>query len=99
MKPQYVRFRGFTAVFTPHFLEQAQARGLHGHMMPASHIERVWSIVRQGAVSGYHINGGYAYCRKIWNEIRRRWELEYISYTPSNFFHTMNIKSAQLVTI
>ncbi len=99
MRPQYIHLNGFTVVLTPHFLEQAHLRGLKGHMMPAIHFERAWSVTPQLQVCGYAINGGYAYCRKIWNDSRNRWELEYISFTPATHFHTDRLKHALMVIV
>lgn len=99
MRPQYIRLHGFTVVLTPHFLTQAQKRGLRGSLMPAAHFEKAWSVAPQGIVCGYPISDGYAYCRKIWNGVRSRWELEYISFTPSDFFHTERLQHAIMVNV
>lgn len=99
MRPQYIHLNGFTTVLTPHFLEQAFLRGLRGPMMPAVHFEKVWSILPQLQVCGYAIGGGFAYCRKKWNDSRRRWELEYISFTPPHHFHTERLQHAIMVEV
>lgn len=99
MRPAYVTLASaaetFTAVFTPHFLERFTERSSKAshreNIAGPAHLLRAWaaaSVLKAGATVGYAFGSGYVYCRRIYNNVRARWELEYISFTPSSSFHT-----------
>jgi hypothetical protein len=97
MTALYIPVDTFVVVITPHFRQMFEAR--NGPDMTDDLHRQVWSILQPGEVSGFAWGNGYAYCRAQWNAIRNRWELEYISYTPANNFHTRNRNYARFIEV
>lgn len=97
MPALYIPIDSFVVVITPHFdgmFRARQANPLNDDLHRA-----VWANLTAGEVSGFRWGNGYIYCRAQWNQMRRRWELEYISYTPGANFHTRNRDYARLIEV
>ena len=93
--PKYINKNGYVVVQTPHITEMSIKRPdifpknlnkFYDKMFHQSYYN-----VRYGS---YFDSNCYIYFRRIYNHIRRREELELISITPSNHFHTNNLKCA-----
>lgn len=91
MRVRYLETSEFVAVFTPHFLEGIIARG---SLLPSTPIEsmlsRMWAVGIEDECCGFKFGQGFVYYKCKWNIGRDRWELELISFTPGNNFHTRN---------
>lgn len=99
MRPEYRNVRGmFTVVFTPHFLLAGHYRaGLSPMDFTDAHFVSVWEVIPEDECAGYPYLDGFIYCKGKWNQLRSRWELELISYTPGTYFHTESRDYAVLV--
>lgn len=89
----YIEAHGFVAVLTPHFQEQCVNRAslLKGtEPLGPSHYLAIYQAAPADTTVGFIWGRGYIYARKKFNSRRRRWELEFISYTPTANFHTRN---------
>jgi hypothetical protein len=84
--PNYIACSTFVAVFTPHYQIQAQKR--QASPLNPSMLERMWAVGVENECCGFKLNSGFVYYKCIWNAGRNRWELELISFTPANRFHT-----------
>lgn len=98
-RPEYLHFESFVAVLTPHFIEQWHDRSeLRNHIeLPARFISKIWSNAPINTTVAVQFGNGYIYSRKKHNELRRRWELEFISFTPNKRVQTANNKTAKLL--
>ena len=99
MKPKYVTCSDFVAVFTPHFRIQAEERGDGLFSESDIPLEAMWKAGIEDKCCGCDFLGGFLYYKCKWNLRRERWELELISFTPSNKFHTDNLKFAIKVSL
>ncbi len=100
MKPKYIPCDGYTVVLTPHFRQQVvmRARLLEGASpFGRGHFDAIFIIAKEDDVVGYKHGSGYVYARKKYNIKRFRWELEYISLTPGDFFKTKTNQTAKLI--
>ena len=89
-RPVYVEVDSFVAVLTPHFLEALEARA---NLLPTDTLlrdmfSRMWAVGIEDTCCGFQFGAGYVYFKPKWNDNRGRWELELISYTPDDCFHT-----------
>lgn len=93
-QPRYIPCSTFTVVCTPHFLEALTARNdllpPKGHPGLESMFERLWKVGIENTCTGFSWGAGFIYYKCKFNDKRRRWELEFISFTPDNNFHTRN---------
>lgn len=101
MKARYLNYVNFVAVLTPHFIEQWYDRE---HLVPAGwdvedYIQDIWDIADVDVTFGVQFANAFVYGKKKYNHSRNRWELELISLTPANHFHTQDKKFAQLIKI
>ena len=90
MSARYIPLKGFTAVLTPHFIISAEKRGMSWNALTDAFMENLYAAAAENVVSGTAFDGGFIYFRVIWNSIRRRGELEFISFTPARHFTTAN---------
>jgi len=97
-EPLYLTFKGFTAVCTPHMIDQTLQRTntavvdfLHEH---GANLTDVYTTCRPGACHWVAIERYIMYVKRRYNTHRHRNELELISLTPSNFVHTKTNKIA-----
>lgn len=100
-KPKYIKCSNFTGVFTPHFLEQCEMRrNLLGDLeVTVDFLERIYKNTAEDETTGAKLGNGYVYSRKKFNRRRWRWELELISFTPSDFLQTRNRQFARRIDI
>ncbi len=104
MKCLYINLADCVAVFTPHFREQVIKRQ---ELMPAGwtidkateFLNALWDKATIDQTFGVKFGSGYLYGKKIYNGIRKRFELELISFTPADNFHTQNRTFAKLITL
>jgi hypothetical protein len=95
MKAQYYPVDTFVAVLTPHFLQALQSRSDLLPAMPLSDMfRRCWAVGIENECCGFRFGQGYVYYKCKWHSYRGRWELEFISFTPTNNFHTNSKKFA-----
>lgn len=95
-RAQYIKASSFTVVFTPHFIGAVQSRKeLLLNAPPISSLfERLWAVGIEDTCTGCKYGKGYIYYKCKWNVQRNRWELELISFTPAQKFHTHSKKYA-----
>ena len=101
MRCLYIPAHGFVAVLTPHFQEQCKSRSylLEGtRPLDKAHFLAVFQAAPANKTVGYIYGRGYIYARKKYNTRRERWELEFISFTPTANFHTRNRAYAVRIT-
>lgn len=101
MRAKYISCYHCVAVLTPHFLEQSQVRR---YLLPDNwhiedYLEDIWDAAEVDVTFGVQFGRVYVYGRKKFNDSRRRWELEFISITPTTHFHTQNAKFAKLIKL
>ena len=61
------------------------------------HLEKIWDIGPMNDTFGFKVGRAYIYARKQYNDERQRLELELITMTPGDKFHTEDKKFAKLV--
>ncbi len=90
-RPVYIKKNGYTVVATPHFMEMCHDRpDIKPHDI-AEYFDVMYKRAEKNVRCGsYFKSGCYVYYRKIWNNRRNRMEMELISMTPSDHFHTKN---------
>ena len=108
MRPQYWHYNGmldgnavrYTAVLTPHFLVRARERGYRvGGVMLRELVPAMWWAAITNECCGAEVGECFIYFKRKYNNKRRRWELELISLTPNDNFHTENKKFAVKVIL
>jgi hypothetical protein len=99
VKPKYIECSSFVAVFTPHFQAQVCARNAGLFSEEDIPLEKLWDCGIADECCGVAFGGGFLYYKCKWNTSRVRWELELISYTPGNFFHTAKLKFAHKICL
>lgn len=95
MRAAYEKMDGYTIVLTPHAIESWVSRFARSITKDAviGKIDEVHHKLPVDQVAGTGIEVGnmvvaYVYMRRIWNEQRGREEVEFISITPADHFHT-----------
>ena len=96
MKPFYVNRNGFSIVITPHARQSWEQRLNIRYGEVYGQLDEARNRMKLDIVSGIElIHGGkvvaYLYCRRIFNYKRCREELEVISVTPPNDFHSFGV--------
>ena len=90
----------FHAVITPHTQQQTQRRAhlTVDELLRRYHIRlpELWFQVTENTCHWVNVGSSFLlYVKKKYNRTRRRWELELISLTPSQYTHTANHQFAR----
>jgi len=98
---QYIKMRGFTAIMTPHFIKQMVDRKglLPKHPISRGMVDKIWCKAEPDQTVGFLFGRGYVYCLSKYNRRRKRWELEFITFTPNRHFHTSSRQFAVEIKI
>ncbi len=100
MRAKYIQCSTFVCVLTPHFIEQIGRRSNFLPTTPLSSLfEKMWGKGIEDECMGFSHGGGFVYYKCKWNKGRERWEMELISFTPSNRFHTRSKNFAMEVCL
>jgi len=98
--PIYINRNGYTVVGTPHFMEMCAKRADIKPTNISENFDKMYSMAEKNVRCGSYFDSGcYVYYRKIWNDKRLRNELELISMTPSEHFHTKNHNFAVMIDL
>jgi hypothetical protein len=99
-KPIYINKNGYTVVATPHFMEMCYEREDIKPTDIANYFDVMYANAPKNIRCGsYFKSGCYVYYRKIYNSMRRRMEMEMISMTPADHFHTRNHDFAKEIDV
>lgn len=87
---RYMNYGAFTVVVTPHAVERQYERSFnHGDLLPWY---TLYETLETGNRNQYvRVRGFQCFLNKQFNNIRNRWEIEVISFTPDNW-HRKNDK-------
>jgi len=98
---EYIDYKTFTMVATPHALQQSQKRAKK-HICAflsdnSLDIPRLFAVLTPDQCFAVPLGKFLVYMKRKYNSQRRRWELECISLTPSDYVHTRHKKFAKLL--
>ena len=98
--PIYINKNGYTVVATPHFMKMCDERlDIKPTNIPL-YFDTMYNKAEKDIRYGSYFDSGcYVYYRRIWNGSRQRNELELISMTPSEHFHTKNHDFAVMIEL
>ena len=97
---KYIHRNGYVVVETPHIIEMSFKRPDIFPKNLRSFYDKMYNITEFGVCYGsYFKSNCYIYYRKMYNHKRKRCELELISITPSNYFHTNHLQFARFIDL
>ena len=98
---EYIDFKTFTMVATPHALQQSRNRAkMHLCAFLSANsldIPQLFAVLTPNQCFAIPLGKFLVYMKRKYNNRRRRWELECISLTPSDHVHTRDKKFAKLL--
>lgn len=92
----------FWTIFTPHWQDETAERGSRADLVRFRRlIPTIFDKSPKDQKAGSHFGSSFIYWRKTWNSApdRRRWELELISTTPDDHFHTRQHQEAVYIDL